>query len=162
MDTLTRQKTSRRCCGRELALEIPQRRHGSEQIVAAFPGLNRLDAVSSALRRERQGAWLSAVSLAKLAEHKAARTEDGREPRLPHLFNKGGCMMPKLLRFLIWHLSSGFALGALTALVIAVSFPHALGHDGAIEPVALLLQIYAFGASFALGSLGTALMGKID
>lgn len=55
--------------------------------------------------------------------------------------------MPMLLRFLIWHLSSGFALGALTALVIAVSFPHALGHDRAIEPVALFLQIYAFGAS---------------
>jgi hypothetical protein len=70
--------------------------------------------------------------------------------------------MHMLLRFLIWHLSSGFALGALTALVIAVSFPHALGHDRAIEPVALFLQIYAFGASFALGSLGTALTGKID
>lgn len=49
--------------------------------------------------------------------------------------------MPMLLRFLIWHLSSGFALGALTALVIAVSFPHALGHDRAIEPVALFLDI---------------------
>jgi len=70
--------------------------------------------------------------------------------------------MPRLLKFLIWHLSSGFALGALTALVITNSFPGVLGHDREIEPVALFLQIYAFGASFALGSLSTALMGKID
>ena len=68
--------------------------------------------------------------------------------------------MPKLLRFIIWHLSTGFALGAVTTLVIAFRYPHALGHDGAIEPIALLLQIYAFGASFALGCLGTALMER--
>ncbi|OCP06325.1 MULTISPECIES: hypothetical protein [unclassified Ensifer] len=70
--------------------------------------------------------------------------------------------MPKLVRFLIWHMSSGFVLGALTAMAIAVLYPHALGHRDAIDPLALVLQIFAFGASFALGSLGTALMGKID
>ncbi|MBD9650352.1 hypothetical protein IB267_18585 [Ensifer sp. ENS09] len=80
----------------------------------------------------------------------------------PHFRPSGGWKMPKLLRFIIWHLSTGFALGAVTTLVIAFRYPHALGHDGAIEPIALLLQIYAFGASFALGCLGTALMGKIE
>ena len=70
--------------------------------------------------------------------------------------------MPSLLRFLFWHLSSGFLLGAMTALVIVAENPQALGYNGSIEPVALLMQIFAFGASFAMGSLGTALMGKID
>ena len=70
--------------------------------------------------------------------------------------------MPMLLRFLFWHLSSGFLMGAITALVIVAQNPEALGHSGSIEPVALFMQIFAFGASFAMGSLGTALMGKID
>ncbi|MGO4622557.1 hypothetical protein AB4Z34_17150 [Ensifer sp. 2YAB10] len=70
--------------------------------------------------------------------------------------------MPTLLRFLIWHLSSGFLLGAFTALAIATQNPEILGHSGAIEPLALVMQVFAFGASFAMGSLGTALMGKID
>ena len=70
--------------------------------------------------------------------------------------------MPSLLRFLFWHLSSGFLLGTMTALVIVAQNPQALGHNGSIVPVALLMQIFAFGASFAMGSLGTALMGKID
>ena len=70
--------------------------------------------------------------------------------------------MPSLLRFLFWHLLSGFLLGTMTALVIVAQNPQALGHNASIEPVALFMQIFAFGASFAMGSLGTALMGKID
>ncbi|WP_143348560.1 hypothetical protein [Ensifer adhaerens] len=70
--------------------------------------------------------------------------------------------MPKLVRFVIWHMFSGFIIGTLTALVIVVLNPHALGHTGVIDPLAFTLQGFAFGASFALGSLGTALMGRID
>ncbi|MFK0276299.1 hypothetical protein ACIQUG_21685 [Ensifer sp. NPDC090286] len=70
--------------------------------------------------------------------------------------------MPKVLRFVIWNMASGFLLGATTALVIVVVDPDALGHGHSIQPLPLFMQIYAFGASFALGSLATALMGKID
>lgn len=70
--------------------------------------------------------------------------------------------MPKLLRFLIWHLLTGFLLGAITALVIVIRDPHALGHGDTIDLLAFSMQLFAFGASFAMGSLGTALMGKID
>lgn len=70
--------------------------------------------------------------------------------------------MPKLVRFVVTHMLSGFIIGTLTGLTIVGLFPHSLGHGDLIDPLALALQIYAFGASFALGSLGTALMGRID
>lgn len=70
--------------------------------------------------------------------------------------------MPKLVRFVVWHMCSGFVIGALTGLIVIAFHPHALGHSNGVDPLALALQIYAFGASFALGSLGTALMGRID
>jgi hypothetical protein len=62
--------------------------------------------------------------------------------------------MPKLIRYLLWNFTNGFAMGALVALALLLLRMD----EAAISPLALWLQIFSLAAPFGLGFLGTALM----
>ncbi|WP_312366972.1 hypothetical protein [Ensifer sp.] len=65
--------------------------------------------------------------------------------------------MPKLVRFVLIHMSYGAFLGIATAIAVIAIRPEAFGHVDGIEHIALVLQLHAFITSFSLGSLATAL-----
>ncbi|OHV77983.1 hypothetical protein [Ensifer sp. LCM 4579] len=67
--------------------------------------------------------------------------------------------MPKLIGFMITHMTAGFLIGSLAAIALVLLYP---APAEGLQPLALWLKIFALGAPFALGSLATALMLDAD
>ncbi|MCG5480291.1 hypothetical protein [Sinorhizobium alkalisoli] len=63
--------------------------------------------------------------------------------------------MPKLIGFMITHMTVGFLIGTLAAIALVLLHP---AEPEGLQPLALWLKIFALGGPFALGSLATALM----
>lgn len=63
--------------------------------------------------------------------------------------------MPALIRFMISNFTTGFLLGAATALALMLARQLPSSNH---EPLAIWLQVFALGAPFGLGFLGTALL----
>jgi hypothetical protein len=63
--------------------------------------------------------------------------------------------MPTLIRYIITRMSTGFALGAGTAMALVAFTPQAIGSPSEVLEICLI--VYGLGSTFAAGYLGTAL-----